>query len=205
MNQPYNYGGYPYQSSGYAPNYYNYVQPNYGGYYPGYGYSQPQNYGGYNYRQPSYNQPYNPGWPSYGYPPYNSPYKYSPSGYLSPAYYTTDYINADVKIDGDNDEDSITLEEGETLSITLQTTESALMSYSYEWEIDTDELDTDIVKKVAEYLPSKSSGPLHQEWVFEAKGVGTTIIKIDNTSSVNDTWIPPFGNTFEIEVTVVED
>ena len=82
------------------------------------------------------------------------------------------------------------------------------MSYSYKWELDTSELDTKIVKKVAEYLPSKSSGlwnPNNQEWVFEAKGAGTTIIKIDNTSNVNDTWIPPFGNTFEIEVTVVDD
>jgi len=216
------YGGYNSQPSGYAPNYYNYGQPNYGGYYQGYGYSQPQNYGSYPYRQPSYNQPYNYGGTYTGYSPIREypylqissipsaqPYFDMYGGYQQQGYQIF-YEDADEEIDEDDDGEDITLEEGETLSIILK----SMKSVGYEWELDTDELDTDIVKKVSDeffafpegaanigyisYIPGIIEG--REQWIFKAKNPGTTTIYLEYFDTDDDRV-----RDFEIEVTVEED
>ncbi len=219
-SQPYNY-----QPSGYVPNYYNYGQPNYGGYYPNYGYSQSQYYGGYPspYRQPSYNQPYNYGGGIYtGYSPIREnpylqvssipsaqPYFDMYGGYQQQGYQIY-YEDADEEIDEDDDGEDITLEEGETLSIILK----SMKSQGYEWILDTDELDTDIVKKVSDEFFPLPEGSAHigyisyipgliegvEQWIFKARNPGTTTICLE--------YLDPYDDRvrdFEIEVTVEED
>ena len=212
--------GYP-QPSGYAPNYYNYGQPNYGGYYQNYGYSQPQNYGGYGYRT-LYNQPYSY-WSTYtGYSPISQyPYLQVPSALSTNPYfdiyggyhqqgYQIYYEDADEEIDEDDDGEDITLEEGETLSIILK----SMKSQGYEWVLDTDELDTDIVKKESDEFFALPEGSAHtgyisyipgviegvEQWIFEARNPGTTTISLEYLDPYNDRV-----RDFEIEVTVEED
>lgn len=182
-NQPYNYGGY------YQPQPYGYG-----------GWGQPYNYGGYN----TYNGPYRYA-TNYNQPPlggYYTPYSpiggYSYSNYYGSSTLPSKYTDADVKIDYSDDGDDITVDKGDTISFYLPSTPVPGYSVTggYEWSLDTDELDEDIVDKKDD---TYSNGA--QYWLFEAEGTGTTTIKIDNISwlgsSIGD-------DTFEVEITVVD-
>ena len=60
------------------------------------------------------------------------------------------------------------------------------------WELDTDELDEGIIEKISdEQYPGYFTGPRFapqpvfgkEQWIFKAKGTGTTIIKMDYIDS----------------------
>jgi predicted secreted protein len=97
-----------------------------------------------------------------------------------------------------DDGSSITVDVEDTISIIL----SSNAITGYQWVLDEDELDPDIVSETSrKYFPGNpylvGSGGSEQ-WLFEAKGAGTTTIKLD----YKRIWETSIEDTFEIEVTV---
>ncbi len=228
------YGGY--QSGGYYPNP-GFPQPPY---YEPYSYELPP-YDPFDWRTAAINgQSFlAPGLPPYNQSYYGTPYggyqyginnNFSPQSYYDVygQYYQNSlqklYEDADEELDEDDDGDDITLEEGETLSIILRSNQSQGINAigrdlldKGEWILDTDKLDSDIIKKTSdEYFPVPEGSVVEglnlsiynfegrEQWLFEAKNPGTTTIELNYT--VEDYWgSESIQDTFEIEVTVVED
>ncbi|MGA1876065.1 MAG: protease inhibitor I42 family protein, partial [bacterium] len=176
----------------------------------------------------SYNQPYY-GIPSWGYQ-YGVNSNYAPQAYYDRygQYYQNPlqklYKDADEELDDDDDGDDITLEEGETLSIILRSNQSqgALrigpdVLDKGKWILDTDKLDSDIIKKISDkYFPVPEGSTIEgvnlsiysfdgrEQWIFEAKSPGTTIIEL-HYKAEDELGRESIQDTFKIEVTVVED
>ena len=101
-------------------------------------------------------------------------------------------------MDENDDESSITVSVGESISIIL----SSNVSTGYQWVLDTSKLNASIVSKTGnQYFPGASylvgSGGSEQ-WIFEAEATGVTIIKLDYKRA----WETTAEDTFTIEVTV---
>jgi len=111
--------------------------------------------------------------------------------------------NTDVSLEIPDDGTSITIKKGETLGLVLTNARDEGII----WELDTDELDEDIIEKISdEQYPGYFTGPRfaaqpvfgREQWIFKAKGTGTTIIKMDFIDSTGKYE----KATIEIEVKV---
>jgi len=190
MQQPY--GMQPMYGGGYMQQPYG-MQSMYGGYQQPYGQSM---YGGY--AQPYGQSMYGGYQQPYGQSMYGTGYPYGYSGYYGASTYTgisgftsiTSSVDADVELDSSDDGDEITVDEGDTISITL----SAYHSYGYYYVLDDDDLDDDVIDFDTAYYCSTSST---EQWVFDAEGPGTTTIVLEYTSTTGAT-----ASTFEVEITV---
>jgi predicted secreted protein len=139
-------------------------------------------YGGY------MQQPYGMYGTSYPYSGYYGAYGSSSaiSGFTS----ITSTVDADVELDSSDDGDEITVDEGDTISITL----SAYHNYGYYYVLDDDDLDEDVVDFDTAYYCTTNS---IEQWVFDAEGPGTTTIVLEYTNTSGGT-----ASTFEVEITV---
>jgi len=181
----------PYMGAQYAGYPYNGGYPSYGG-----GYGSPYG-GGYGspYGGSSYGYPYGGGG---GYPYGGGGYPYG--GYTNPyqQYYTQpNYASADLMLDSGDDGDDFTVDDGDTISIIL----SSNASTGYRWELDSGELDDDIVSDTsAQYYQGGyllgSSGT--EQWLFKAEDTGTTNIRLEYKRSGDSSA----QDTFEVEITV---
>jgi predicted secreted protein len=108
------------------------------------------------------------------------------------------YQSADVDLDSGDDEDSINIAVGETISIILESNSST----GYKWILDTNLLDSAIVSNTSnKYFSGVTSlvGAVGTEqWIFEGEAIGTTTIKLN----YKRIWETSIEDTFEIEVTV---
>ncbi|MCL6583466.1 MAG: protease inhibitor I42 family protein [bacterium] len=210
------YGQYAYGQNPYGQPYgqYAYGQNPYGQY----AYGQTP-YGQYGYAHPPYGQPY--GQYAYGQNPYGqyaygqTPYAQNPYGqyaYASYSYGQSPYYaqnpysqsagtqqlkTADKSLTENDNGDQVTLSEDKTLSVVL----AANQSTGYQWMLDTVELDTDVVEKVSSqyYLISSANGiGTVQQWIFKAKGPGTTTIRLKYVNS-SGTVNKIFEITVEVE------
>ena len=106
-------------------------------------------------------------------------------------------MSADLDLDSGDDGDDFTVDEGDTISIIL----SSNASTGYRWELDTGELDEDIVSDTsAQYYQggyALGSGGTEQ-WLFKAEEPGTTTIRLEYKRS-GDTSPT---DVFEVEITV---
>ena len=205
------YGQYAYGQNPYGQ--YAYGQPPYGQPYGQYPYAQ-NPYGQYAYGQAPYGQPYgqyaygqNPsGQYGYGQNPYGQ-YAYASYSYGQSPYYaqntysqsagTQQLKTADKSLTENDNGDQVTLSEDNTLSVVL----AANQSTGYQWMLDTVELDTDVVEKVSSqyYLISSANGiGTVQQWIFKAKGPGTTTIRLKYVNS-SGTVNKIFEITVEVE------
>ena len=110
----------------------------------------------------------------------------------------------DVSLEDPDDGESITIHKGETIGLILPNHRDE----GIKWVLDTDELDEGIIKKISDdQYPGYFTGPRwaaqpvfgKEQWIFEAIGTGTTIIKMDyiDTTGELDTV------SIEIEVKVI--
>ncbi len=92
--------------------------------------------------------------------------------------------NTDVSLEEIEEGTSITIKQGKTLGLIL----ANHRDIGIIWELDTDELDEDIIEKISdEQYPGYFTGPrfaaqpvfAREQWIFKAQGTGTTIIKMD--------------------------
>ena len=94
-------------------------------------------------------------------------------------------------MDSGDDNDEFTVDEGDTISITL----TAYHSSGYYYVLDDDDLDDDVVDfDDALYLQTYGT----EQWLFEAEGPGTTTITLEYTNYSTGTVM----STFEVEITV---
>ena len=92
-----------------------------------------------------------------------------------------------------------TVEKGDTISIVLQSNATT----GYQWYLDDDELDEDVVSYTSRtYYPAGGtmlgSGGSEQ-WIFEAEGEGDTTIQLEYRQSGSSTASQTF--TLDVEVT----
>ena len=103
----------------------------------------------------------------------------------------TSYEDADVELDSGDDGDEITVDEDDTISITL----TAYHGSGYYYVLDDDDLDDDVVDfDNALYLQSYGT----EQWLFEAVGTGTTTITLEYMNATTGTVM----STFDVEITV---
>ena len=118
---------------------------------------------------------------------------------MSPPSSWKPFISTDVTIDETFSGQTITLSEGETLSIILASNATT----GYAWNLDVHDLDSDILEKLDDtYYPSNTGYAGeggYEQWIFRSEDSGTTAIKLDyakifDTHSITD--------TFEVDITV---
>ena len=178
--QMYPYGGQMYPYGGQMYPYGGQMYPYGGQMYP-YGGQQMYPYGGQMYPYGGQMYPYQQ------YPYQQYPYQQYP-------YQQAQYQSADWELDSGDNQASGNVEPGDTISIIL----SSNASTGYRWELDDDELDTDIIsKKSSQYYAGYGYGvgvAGTEQWIFEAEEEGTTTIKLDykragETSAQSTFWV----------------
>ena len=87
---------------------------------------------------------------------------------------------------------------GKTLGIIL----TSNVTTGYQWELDTDSLNSSIVSKQSSQFLAPTSSAVgasgYEQWIFNAVSKGTTIIKLDYKRY----WETTVGDSFEVEVIV---
>jgi len=109
-----------------------------------------------------------------------------------------------VTVYADADGSAITLSEGETLGIILESN----VTTGYRWDLNNDLLGSQVLAQInAQYISGPIDGdePLlgaggYEQWIFQAIGVGTATIELNYKHS----WEEDIADTFTIEVYVQE-
>ncbi|MBN2372476.1 protease inhibitor I42 family protein [bacterium] len=199
---PYQYNPYQYQYNPYQnPYQYNPYQYQYNPYQNPYQYN-PYQYNPYQYQYNPYQNPYQYNPYQYPYNPYQyNPYQYNPYQYpYNPYQSQQQFQTADFMLDSSDDNDTVTVDDGDTISIIL----ASNVTTGYSWVLVTDELNTDIVKKVSNnyitgYYGSGYVGAGgYEQWIFEAESVGTTTIKLQYKQAGSGI----VQDTFEVKIKV---
>jgi predicted secreted protein len=143
--------------------------------------------------QPYQQYPYNP-YQQYPYSPYQ---QYPFNLYQQPT--QPQFQTTDNSYTASNNGDDVDVDEGETIGIILESNAST----GYLWQLDTDELDDDVVSKVSSQY--YQGGTLlgaggYEQWIFEAEEPGETTIRLEYKRSGETSA----ASTFEIDVTVEE-
>ena len=185
----------PYMSMPYQPMmpYQPYMQPYMQPYQQPYMQPYQQPYMPYQQQYPYYQQQY----PYYQqqYPYYQQQYPY----YQQYPYQQAQYVQADHMLTSSYSGGSGTVEKGDTISIVLQSNATT----GYQWYLDDDELDEDVVSYSSRQYYAATSAMLgaggSEQWLFEAEGEGDTTIKLEyrqtGSSIVSQTF------TLDVEVT----
>ncbi|MEW5804152.1 MAG: protease inhibitor I42 family protein [bacterium] len=85
------------------------------------------------------------------------------------------------------------MEESDTISIILASNPYG----GYQWVLDTDEIDEDIVEKQSRQFYLVQTNSYMEQWIFKGIDIGTTNIKLEYTSSSGSV-----SSTFEVSVEV---